>query len=288
MSGLLQLIQSADVSVYNFLNAFAGNRALDYILKFGEHSRLLKGGVFLAVYWFFWFRPEVGQEKRRRAILTTLAGALLALLACRLIADLLPFRTRPMYDPRLLHQPFAIPIEPDLVNWSAFPSDNATFFFALAFGMVYLARWLAIPAMLYAALWICLPRMFLGVHYPSDTVAGAAIGIATVWVCMRTRWFQSRVAAPALAFMDAKPGAFYMAAFLCSFEMAAMFEDLRAAGGAVLRILQIDRRYWLSLGVVAGVLVLLALVCAVFLAGKKESRWRLHWSAESRNEALRS
>lgn len=120
-------------------------------------------------------------------------------------------------------------------------------------------------AMFYAAVWICLPRMFLGVHYASDTVAGAAIGMVTVWASMRARWLQSNVAAPLLAFAEARPGSFYVTAFLGSFEMAALFDDVRAAGGTVLRIFQIDPRYWPSLGAIAGAsaLVFLAIVSAV-------------------------
>ena len=177
MSDLLGLIRQVDVSIYYFLNGFAGNRALDYICKFGEYSKFFRGGVLTAVYWFFWFQPDARQHRRRRAIVTILAGALLSLIASLFIADVLPFRTRPMYDLHLQHQPYSVPIQPDLVNWSAFPSDQATFFFALAFGMLYLSRWVGFLAMFYAAVWICLPRMFLGVHYASDTVAGAAIGM---------------------------------------------------------------------------------------------------------------
>jgi len=172
MSIPLQTIQNLDVAIYHFFNKFAGNRFLDYFASFEENSNLLKGGLFLAAYWHFWFRAGPDRDRRRRAIIAIVAGALFALVASRTIADLLPFRTRPMYDPRLQHHPYAFPISAVLVNWSAFPSDQATYFFALAFGLAHLSRRLAVPAMLYAAGWICLPRLFLGEHYASDVVAG--------------------------------------------------------------------------------------------------------------------
>src|SRR5207244_1362102 len=233
MSGFLQTISSVDVFIYHFLNGFAGNRLLDWFASFQDGSNLLKGGVFLAMYWYLWFGAGSDQKRRRRAIIVIVVGALLALVAARSIAALAPFRIRPMYEPRLQHHPYAFPITPNLVNWSAFPSDNATFFFALAFGLGRLSRRLTIPAMLYAAGWICLPRMYLGVHYASDVAAGAVIGVTVVWASLKVKWLQSRLATPVLALADLKPEVFYVAAFLVSFEMTVLFDDIRVAAQTV-------------------------------------------------------
>lgn len=236
MRVLLQMVQNLDVVIYHCLNRFAGNRFLDYFASFEENTSLLKGGIFLATYWYFWFHAGSDQDKRRRVIITTVVGALLALIASRTIANLAPFRTRPMYDPHLQHHPYAFPISPVLVNWSAFPSDQATFFFALAFGLVQLSRRLAIPAMLYVAGWICFPRMFLGVHYASDVVAGAVIGITLTWASLKVRWLQSSFATRLLALEEARPELFYSTAFLISFEMSVLFDDIREAARTVFHI----------------------------------------------------
>jgi len=239
MSALLQSIQSIDVSIYHFLNGFAGHPLLDHFAGFEEGNSLLKGGVFLAMYWSIWFGPGPNQERRRRSILAILAGALLALVACRAIADLAPYRLRPMYDPQMQHRPFSSPPSPRLMDWSAFPSDHATFFFALAFGLAYLSRRLALPAMLYALVWICLPRMFLGIHWASDFVAGAVIGIAVVWAALKVEALRPRLAMRVLALADAAPRVFYGAAFLVSFEMGVLFEDVRDAAKGLLRFLHL-------------------------------------------------
>jgi membrane-associated phospholipid phosphatase len=233
MNVLLETIRSGDIAIYHVLNGFAGNRWLDYFASFEESDSLLKGGLFVAMYWYFWFRAGPDRDKRRSAILAIFVGALLALVATRMVADIAPFRVRPMYDASLQHHPYSFPVSPRLVHWSAFPSDNATFFFALAFGLAYLSRRLAIPAMLYTAVWICLPRMFLGVHYASDIVVGAAVGIALVWGSVELEWLQSRLGKPVLTFVDTKPEAFYAAAFLASFEMSVLFDDVRTAAGVV-------------------------------------------------------
>ena len=137
--------------------------------------------------------PGPDQDKRRKSIIAILAGALFALATSRILADVAPYRVRPMYDPSLTHHPYSFPVSLALIDWSSFPSDNATLFFGLAFGLAYLMPRLAIPAMLYTAVWICLPRMFLGEHYAPDVVVGAAVGIAVVWVSLNVKWIQKQI-----------------------------------------------------------------------------------------------
>jgi undecaprenyl-diphosphatase len=220
MSILLESIRNVDIVIYHFLNGFAGNRLLNYFASFEERDMLLKGGLLLALYWSLWFRPGSDRDSRRRAISAIVAGALFAVVACRVVADLGPHRIRPMYNPHLQHRPYLFPQSLNLVNWSAFPSDTAAYFFALAFGLARLWRRLAVPAMLYAAGWICLPRLFLGEHYASDVIVGALIGIVVVWASLKVRWLQSGLTTRLLTWVEAKPEVFYPAAFLATFEMA--------------------------------------------------------------------
>ena len=87
---LLHLIQSADLSIYDFLNGFAGNYFLDRMAGLTESTNLLKGGLFLAVYWHLWFRSGPDREKRRAAIIVILIGVMLALVVARTIAKVDP------------------------------------------------------------------------------------------------------------------------------------------------------------------------------------------------------
>lgn len=67
----------------------------------------------------------------------------------------------------------------------SFPSGHACASFAAA--MVYYRmapkRW-GVPAVILAAL-ISFSRLYVGVHYPSDVLAGALIGIFAAWAAMR-------------------------------------------------------------------------------------------------------
>jgi len=266
-----EAVRSVDVGIYHVLNAFAGNRWLDYLANVEENDNLLKGGLFLAMYWYLWFRTGPDQNRRRTAILVTFAAVLVALFACRVVADIAPFRVRPMYDSGVQHQPYSFPVSPKLVNWSSCPSDNATLFFGLAFGIAYLWRRLAVPALLYAAVWICLPRMFLGVHYASDVVAGAAIGIALVWISLKMEWLQNKLGRPVLYLENAKPEIFYAAAFLASFEMGILFDDVRGAASALAHVFKVSSdREFIHVGLqVLAITCLAVLIAAGALVGNR-------------------
>jgi undecaprenyl-diphosphatase len=236
MTAVLDAIQSVDLSVYHFLNGYAGHRLLDHFAGFEETNQLFKGGLFLTAYVYLWFRMDPDRRKRRRMIVAVLAGTLLALAVCRIVADVAPFRARPMYNASIYHHPYSFPIRPNMEDWSSFPSDHAAYFFALAYGLAYLLRRsiAVVPIMLYTIVWICLPRMFLGLHYLSDIVVGGALGIATVWLAVRSDWLCRSAADRVLGFLDEKPQIFYAGAFLVCFEMSVLFDDVRHVAGSLL------------------------------------------------------
>lgn len=234
MQTLLRLIYGVDISVYSWLSTFHGNWFLDRMASHLEGNNLFKSGLMISLYWYFWFREGQDQRERRNTILTILIGTLAGLVVAREVASLAPFRVRPMYDPNLQQHSFSIPISSTFVNWSSFPSDHAAYLGALGFGLIRLCRRLTIPIVLFVSLWICLPRMYLGIHYASDILAGAMIGVAMVCGALKTEAIRSKVARPLLVFMDTKPQVFYAAAFLILFEMAVLFWDIR---GPVLALL---------------------------------------------------
>jgi len=71
-----------------------------------------------------------------------------------------------------------------LINHSAspsFPSGHAAFFFAVS-AIVYFYNKKAGVLFLTSAFLICLARVFVGVHWPSDVIIGAFVGIFSAWV----------------------------------------------------------------------------------------------------------
>lgn len=107
----------------------------------------------------------------------------LALVAAEALARLLaPVIERPR--PFVAHPDLFAPLEQAGLDPS-FPSDGATAAFAIAAVVAVRCRRLALPALGIAAL-VAAGRLLVAVHYPSDVVGGALVGVAaavlTCWL----------------------------------------------------------------------------------------------------------
>jgi undecaprenyl-diphosphatase len=121
----------------------------------------------------------------RRATAAGLAAAALGLGANQVIAH---FWQRPR--PYLDHPLGIVPLLSHTHD-ASFPSDHATAAFAIAFGVLFVARragWLFVA---WAAL-IAASRVLAGMHYPTDVLAGAVIGLGS-------GFFAARLAMPLLS-----------------------------------------------------------------------------------------
>jgi undecaprenyl-diphosphatase len=107
----------------------------------------------------------------RRASVAAALSAGLALAVAKAISEIVD-RARPFVaDSHGVHLFSAHAADP------GFPSDHATAAFAIATAIVLRKRGWGIFALL-AATVLSLGRVALGVHYPSDVLAGAALGAA--------------------------------------------------------------------------------------------------------------
>jgi len=238
------MIQHLDLLLFHLVNSWCGHWALDRIVGYEERNQLLKGGLMLTAYWWFWFAGSgPRRDANRQRIVEALAGVFVALVLARTLAAVLPFRVRPMYVPGIGYHAPSMPLDMNLENWSSFPSDMAALFFALSFGLFRLSRPVGAVLMLWSAVWACLPRLYLGIHYPSDLVAGAALGVATVWATTGVlrargaalgRWIMARIGSAEKRW----PQVFYAAAFALSFEITMIFNDLRNLVRGVLHALR--------------------------------------------------
>jgi len=235
MRSLLNLIQTIDLNIYYWLSSFHGNWFLDRFVAFQEMNALLKCGLLTAMYWYFWFREDKEQQQTRGRVLTILTGTIAGIAFTRIIATLLPFRLRPMFVVNF--QPLSIPMPSGFMDWSSFPSDHAAFLCALGFGLIWLSRRFTLPVVFFLVGWVCMPRMYLGIHYASDLLAGATIGVATVWGTLKAKWLESRITRPVLAFVEAKPQFFYPIAFLAMYEMSTLFWDIQSPVHSALHFL---------------------------------------------------
>jgi undecaprenyl-diphosphatase len=111
----------------------------------------------------------------RRASLAAVLSAGLGLGVGKVISELVD-RARPFVaDPHGVHLFTAHAADP------GFPSDHATAAFAIAMAIFLRKRSWGIAALVAAAV-LSVGRVALGVHYPSDVLAGAALGSAAALV----------------------------------------------------------------------------------------------------------
>lgn len=107
----------------------------------------------------------------RRAALAAVLSAGLGVAVGKIISELVD-RARPFVaDPHGVHLFSAHAADP------GFPSDHATAAFAIAVAILLRKRGWGMAALV-AATVLSVGRVALGVHYPSDVLAGAALGSA--------------------------------------------------------------------------------------------------------------
>ena len=80
---------------------------------------------------------------------------------------------------------------------------------------------------MYVLIIICVPRIYLGLHYPTDILTGAAVGIVlTLALASPGIWRSLTSKVMLISFKYSS--LFYLLFFLISFEIASMFDSLRS------------------------------------------------------------
>jgi len=227
-----------DASIQTYLSHVAPSSGLfAHAVAVIAGFALFKGLAPLAIMWAIWFKRDESLEHRREMVVAIMSAALVAFVLGRLLALVLPFRLRPI-DDASLHLTFsgASQASNPLRLWSSFPSDHAALWMAVAVGIFLVWRWIGVLAILHCVLFICLPRVYLGLHYPTDVIAGAVIGAAVVILLTRAS-LRQRFATRVVLFMERWPAVGYMLAFLYFFELATMFDEPRLLAVSLLKVL---------------------------------------------------
>lgn len=225
-----------DYSILSFLNEFSRKYIIfDLFMNILQANHLIKGGVFMILIWWFWFQNKKPDHYIRERIVLTISSGFIALLTSRVLAWALPFRIRPLNNADIS---FLCPYGSNyalLETWSSFPSDHAILFFALATGIFLISRKAGIALMIYTLVVICFPRLYLGLHYPTDILAGAVAG-AGITLVVSLNQVSRYILPPVTSWQNKDPGSFYAFFFFLSFMISTMFDPVRSLGRFLYRM----------------------------------------------------
>jgi undecaprenyl-diphosphatase len=163
-----------DWSLLHTLNDFmAGHDGFEDTLLFYVEASELLFVTTLAVVFLLAGGPRF--RDWRRATVAAVLSAGLALAVGKVLSELVD-RARPFAaDPHGVHLFSSHAADP------GFPSDHATAAFAVAVAILLRKRGWGVVALVAAAI-VSVGRVALGFHYPSDVLAGAALGAVTALV----------------------------------------------------------------------------------------------------------
>ncbi len=169
---------SFDLQLFQLINNLAGHNALlDGLVRLlvNEYFLTTIMSLILVIFWFE--GQDQGQRERNQsAILRALVALLLANVILKL-CNLAYFRSRP-FDSHEVNLLFYQPWD------SSFPSNPATVGFSVATA-IWLYNRRSGALLLVLATLFGLARIYCGVHYPSDIIAGALLGALSAYLVVR-------------------------------------------------------------------------------------------------------
>lgn len=176
------MLSALDLTLFRWLNSFAfANPSADAVITlFADKLAYLTvaGVILFGIFSLMPIFPRAVLARRKNfgMIVSALAAALIARFGVVALIRFFWDRGRPFEVLTNVHQ---------LLNHDregSFPSGHATFFFALAtfVGFYYPRTSVAFFA---AATAMSVSRVIAGVHWPSDIIAGALVGVLTSIVC---------------------------------------------------------------------------------------------------------
>jgi len=226
-------VNGFDTGILEALNQFAREwRRFDEGVVLLTNLELAKGGVMMMALWWAWFRDPRTERHTRAQVIMAIAAAVVAIGVGRGLAHVLPFRERPFNDEGF---DFTVPYSTDVdfySTWSSFPSDHGVLFAALVVSLFFISRPVGIAAGVYTLVFIFLPRLYVGLHWPTDIIAGVLLGAAIAWLATWPR-LRELCTMPAFWVLDRYPGLFYAGGFLVTYQIAELFGDVRQSGSFI-------------------------------------------------------
>ncbi len=165
-----------DYSIFNWFNALAGQKTwLDVLGIICSDFLIFSVPLIIVLVYFF--------SRRREKIIPVLLKIIFAFILTCLINYALKgvvARPRPFVSHVGVYR--LAKLFADLKDYS-FPSNHTAAVFVMAIGVLFDWKKFGLILLIPATL-VGLGRIFVGVHYPSDVLAGAAIALAISWLTL--------------------------------------------------------------------------------------------------------
>lgn len=158
-----------DLGILDFIQSHLRSDVLDFIMPL--ITKIGDGGIL----WICLSMILLLFRKTRKVGAAMAASLALEVLCCNVILKPLVARTRPCAVNTAVQ--LLVPRPSDY----SFPSGHTGAAFAAASALLFGKNRLGIPALILATL-IGFTRLYLYVHYPSDVLAGALLGIMLGWL----------------------------------------------------------------------------------------------------------
>lgn len=155
-----------DVNLFFLLNGKAQNVVFDFLMPIITNLNYWRIPLILLVLTLAIF----GKKRERVAVILLIVGITISDQICNTIIKPLVGRIRPCNVIESVHL---------LINCTksfSFPSSHATNIFTGTILLSFVYRKLKVPLLIIAAL-VAYSRVYVGVHYPFDVVAGIILGI---------------------------------------------------------------------------------------------------------------
>ena len=163
-------MNSFDLSGYHMINQWAGHvPILDKFMSFTAQYAL---ELYALLFIIAWFTLPKSEETRRHALIVAGFSGILALIINVLVSHVW-FRPRPFVS---LPKGSFTQLIPHSID-ASFPSDHVSgsFGFAAA-SWKRTDRWVSYSFTSLAIL-VAIARIYVGVHWPTDVIAGAIVGL---------------------------------------------------------------------------------------------------------------
>jgi len=166
----LSSLAAFDIWLFHLINERTANPVFDAVMPFiTDRARFI---IPLAVIWVFIFW-RAGKKGRIIAVLTLAVIAASDQISAHVLKPIFS-RTRPPYALAAIEH---LRLLVDTTRSFSFPSVHASNAFAVASFVSSFYRRTKIPLYIVAVL-LSYSRVYVGVHYPSDILGGAALGLA--------------------------------------------------------------------------------------------------------------